>query len=115
LDERTWGKDKRFGYSREKPPLWHHWISVLVNSMVGTRERLFVAGAPDVLPENDPYAAYEGRAGAVLHVYDKKSGEKRAAMKLPAPPVFDGLIAADGCLYMSGADGRVRCFGRAER
>ena len=33
-----------------------------------------------------------------------------AEWKLDALPVFDGLIAADGRLFLSTADGKVRCF-----
>ena len=31
--------------------------------------------------------------------------------RLAAPPVYDGLIAANGALYLSTADGMVHCFG----
>ena len=37
-------------------------------------------------------------------------GKKLAEQKLDSPPVFDGLIAAGGRLYLATTDGRVLCF-----
>ena len=37
-------------------------------------------------------------------------GAKRAEYRLACPPVFDGLIAAGGRLYMSMIDDTVLCF-----
>jgi hypothetical protein len=31
-------------------------------------------------------------------------------MKLPDPPVFDGISAAGGRLFVSGADGSLTCL-----
>jgi hypothetical protein len=36
--------------------------------------------------------------------------DKLSELKLPAPRVLDGLIAAHGRLYLSSIDGRVRCL-----
>jgi hypothetical protein len=38
-------------------------------------------------------------------------GTKLAEHKLDVPPVFDGLIAAGGRLFMSMADSTVVCLG----
>ena len=38
------------------------------------------------------------------------SGEKRHEYNLDAPPVFDGMAAADGSLYLVTMDGRVSCW-----
>lgn len=54
-----------------------------------------VAGPPDVIPDKDPLAAFEGRMGALLWSFSGDSGEKLAEVaELSAPPVYDGLIAA---------------------
>jgi len=37
-------------------------------------------------------------------------GRKVAEYTLDAPPVFDGLIAARGRLYLSTTDGKVLCM-----
>ena len=38
-------------------------------------------------------------------------GKKLAEYRLDAPPVFDGLAAAGGQLYLATIDGKVVCFG----
>ena len=39
-------------------------------------------------------------------------GTKLSELKLDAPPVFDGMAAAGGKLYLSCLDGKLRCFGK---
>ena len=40
-----------------------------------------------------------------------RDGGKLAEGKLPAPPVWDGLAAANGRLFVSRTDGVVSCLG----
>ena len=89
---------------------WSKTIAVRVRGMVLAGDNLFVAGAPDVAPEDDPLAAYDGRAGGVLHAMSALDGERLADLQLEAPPVFDGLIAAKKRLYLSDTKGEVLCF-----
>jgi hypothetical protein len=74
---------------------------------------LFVAGPPDVLEADDPYAAFEGRSDARLAAVSAADGTTLAEQQLDAPPVFDGLIAAAGRLYVSLEDGSIACLGPA--
>jgi outer membrane protein assembly factor BamB len=91
---------------------WSEFIPVRVRAMVATGDKLFVAGPPDVVPEDDPLAALEGRLGAVLWAFAADDGKKLALVaKLEAPPTYDGLIAATGRLYLSTESGEVLCFG----
>jgi hypothetical protein len=78
--------------------------------MVKAGEILFVAGAPDVLDEKDPYAAFEARRGAKLVAVWAEDGKKLSETALEYPPVFDGMIAANGCLFASLRDGSVVCL-----
>jgi hypothetical protein len=55
-------------------------------------------------------SAYAGTEGATLHAVSAGTGENLAEYALKAPPVFDGLIAARGRLYMALEDGRVVCM-----
>ena len=73
--------------------------------------RLFAAGPPDVVDPKDPLGAFEGRKGGVLCVFDAASGEKTAEETLPSPPVFNGIAAARGRVYLAGEDGTLACFG----
>jgi hypothetical protein len=56
-------------------------------------------------------AAFEGKRGALLMAVSKKEGKPFAAYRLDSPPVFDGLIAAGGSLFMATMDGKVLRFG----
>ena len=95
-----------------KKDKWSVFIPVRVRAMVAAGEKLFVAGPPDVVPDDDPLAALEGRRGAVLWAFSGDDGKKLAEVeRLDALPVYDGLIAAAERLYLSTADGRVICFG----
>ena len=79
--------------------------------MVKAGDALFVAGPPDVLDDEDPFAAFEGRGGAVLVVVSARDGKKGSEIALSAPPVFDGMIAAYGRIYASLTNGTVVCLG----
>ena len=48
--------------------------------------------------------------GGVLWAASASTGEKIAQCKLDAPPVWDGMAAAHGRLYLTTADGRVLCL-----
>jgi hypothetical protein len=109
---------------------WSDDIAVQINSMVLTDNALFVAGPPDLENEEesvksllDPEtqkrlaeqsAAFEGKRGALLVAVSREKGEKMAAYQLDFVPRFDGLIAANGRLYVSTAAGEVLCLSAAE-
>ena len=82
--------------------------------MVKAGDTLFVAGAPDVLDPNDPYAAFESRKGAKLVAVSARDGKKLSETTLEYPPVFDGMIAADGRLFISTLNGRLLCMGKKD-
>jgi hypothetical protein len=110
LESEAFGLDKMIGYTRAEPPQWMTWIPVRIRAMVKAGETLFVAGAPDVLDAADPLAAFEGRAGGQLVAVSAEDGTKRFDMALGSPPVFDGLVAAHGRLFVSLRNGRLVCL-----
>ena len=65
---------------------------------------------PIVNDRRDP-EALTGAAGMVLRTVDPGDGSVVSEQELDALPVFDGLIAANQRLYLSCADGSVRCYG----
>ncbi len=107
LDSEAFGLDKMIGYTRAAPPVWTQWLPVRVRAMVKAGDTLFVAGAPDVLDPDDPFAAFEGRKGARLVALAAEGGAKLSEIELEHPPVFDGLIAAGGQLFATLRDGSV--------
>ena len=96
---------------RQTPPLWHQWLPVRVRAMVLADKTLFVAGPLDVVDSEDPTGAFEGRKGMVLRAVSSENSEELSELKLESVPVFDGLIAAQGKLYMSLKNGTVVCLG----
>ncbi|MCX7013503.1 MAG: PQQ-binding-like beta-propeller repeat protein [Candidatus Sumerlaeota bacterium] len=91
--------------------LWSEKFPVRALAMVATNEAVFAAGPPDVLDPADPLGAFEGRKGGVLLALDPATGAKVGQADLPSPPVFNGLAATAGRLFVSTADGRVLCLG----
>jgi hypothetical protein len=97
-----------------------------VRAMVATAEALFVAGHPDFVDErralrlpDDPEVrqalerqaqAIEGLHGGLLWRVSKKDGQLATRYRLASPPVFDGLVAAGGRLYVSTLEGTVECL-----
>ena len=110
IPDYTRGVPKGIGFTRKEPPVWHSWIPVRIRAMVLAGGHLFVAGPPDVVDPDDPMAALEGRKGSELWVFSKADGRKLAEMKLDAPPVFDGMAAANGRLFLVSEDGSIICF-----
>jgi len=105
------GVEKGSGYQRIRPAKWQQMIPLRVRAMVLADEKLFLVGPPDVLPEDDPLAPFEGRVPAQLWVVSAAEGKKLAQYLLGPQPVFDGLSAAGGRLYLATSDGRLICLG----
>lgn len=106
--QKCWNLD--VGFARAEPPQWMTNTPVRIRALVRTADALYAAGPPDVCDPADPLAALDGRRGAVLLAFDPSDGKKTLEISLAAPPVFDGLMAAGGRLYLSASDGKVICF-----
>ena len=106
------GKEAKARQRRQTGPkaLWQKRVGIRITAMVRAGGTLFVAGSPDVVDPEDPHAAWEGRKGGVLAAFAAGDGEKLAECKLPSPPVWDGMAAAGGRLYVATIDGKVLCF-----
>lgn len=107
------GVEKGTGYIRTKPALWQEMVPLRIRAMVlAEGDRLFTAGAPDVLEPEDPLAAFESRAGGRLQVFSTTDGSPLAEYELKEEPTFDGMSAAEGRLYMTTKGGKLICFGK---
>jgi len=106
------GKAMRF--TGPGKPGWSIDIPLRGTAMVATPRLLFLAGPPDVMDPADPLGAFEGRMGGLLWIFDADTGRKRAEHRLDSPPVFNGMAAANGRLYITTADGRVQCMMKAK-
>ena len=112
-----WAADTR--WSQEKVPL-------LVRAMVLADGKLYTAGPPVLADEKAAFyepdaptnrealaeqeAAWEGKKGGFLRVLSASDAELLAEYKLESVPVWDGMAAANGRLYMATIDGKVVCF-----
>jgi hypothetical protein len=99
---------------RQRGPkaLWQQRLGIRVTAMVRAGDTIFVAGTPDVVDPKDPHGAWQGRKGGVLAAFAANDGKRLAQHKLPAPPVWDGMAAAGGRLFISTRDGCVICMSR---
>ncbi len=99
---------------------------VIARAMTLAGDKLFVAGPPDLLDEETIFArpfdariierakaqqaAIDGKKGAKLQVISTTNGERLNEIQLDTTPVFDGMAAANGKLYLSTTGGSVVCF-----
>jgi len=89
---------------------WKQRVPVRVRGMVLAGDQLFLAGPPDTVDSENPWAAFEGRLGARLWVVSAADGTRLAEHDLTRPPVLDGIIAAGRRLYLSDTDGVAVCL-----
>ena len=94
----------------DKNARWKRKIDVALTSMMKAGSNVFVGGAPDKVPDNDPWKHLEGRGEGILLAVSAQDGKTLTEYKLPSPPVTDGLAASDGCLYVSTHGDEVLCF-----
>ena len=94
-----------------EPAGWRHDSPLWVRAMVLAGDTLLVAGPPDPFAAADPTAAWRGERGGLLRAVSTDDGRKLAEYPLATPPVFDGMAAANGRLYLATLDGRVVCMG----
>ncbi len=114
-------KKPRVSFLKPKPD-WSTFDSLVVRAMVKGSNALAVAGPPDVgkkAPEilaylnvRDVLEAYRGDRGVFLRFVSLDDGQTLGEMKLPAMPVFDGMVAANGRLFISLKDGSIVCIAK---
>ncbi|MCF7849257.1 MAG: hypothetical protein K9M45_10425, partial [Kiritimatiellales bacterium] len=95
---------------KEEEHLWTTRLAFRPQSMVLTNGKLFLCGAPDSADPAEALAALEGKRGNVLAAVNATDGKTLSELKTDSIPVFDGLIAAEGKLFIAMKDGSVRCF-----
>ena len=79
--------------------------------MVLAGKRLYISGPPDRGPNDGAFEAIVGKKGSHFRVVSAADGATLWEFKSKRVPVFDGLIAAGGRLYMSMTDGTLMCLG----
>ncbi len=108
--------------------LWTKDVPLYARSMALAARTLFVAGPPDLVDEEAAFkalaqrgedarkrvaeqdAALGGARGGLLRAVSAQDGQTLAELKLDALPVWDGMAAAGGRLFLATTDGRVIAF-----
>ena len=109
----------QFKWKIDEPPLQ-------VQALVLAGNTLFVAGPPDIIDEEDAFYALDqeavrqklaeqselirGKEGALLWAVSAQNGRKLKEMKLDSLPVWDGMVASGGKLFMATMNGEVACY-----
>jgi outer membrane protein assembly factor BamB len=107
------GRDLAIDWSkfRTTPITWQQDLSFHVRAMVLADTTLFAAGPyGDAIRSQD---AFDGKRGVRLAAASAQDGTQLANYEIDALPVFDGMAAANGRLYLALQDGSIRCFGPA--
>ena len=105
---------------------WKRPLPILLRGLAGAGKYLILAGPPDKLDEREVWKtgrtekttpqgmaqqdSIDGKLGGMLLVTIAESGETVGKVALESPPVFDGVIAAQGAVFMSALDGTIRCY-----
>jgi len=100
--------------------------AIMTRAMALGKDTIFIAGPPYEIDEREVYRrpntpdtlarirrqqeAIAGKQGGELWALAKRDGALTARFKLDTVPVFDGMAAAGGRLYLSTIDGRVICL-----
>jgi len=109
-------------------PHWKSDVPIYVRGMVLADRTLFIVGPPDLIDEEDTFIrltkkddavkdllntqdkALGGEKGGILLAVNADTGETQGRLDLGALPVWDGLAAARGKMFLSTLDGTVMAF-----
>lgn len=110
-------------------PHWTKDAPLFVRAMVKAGPNLFIVGPPDIVDEAETFerlknrdvtveavlsrqdALLNGSEGALLRAVSASDGSTLSSMQIESLPVWDGLAAAHGRLFLSTQDGTVICLG----
>jgi outer membrane protein assembly factor BamB len=90
--------------------IWVKHSDIQYRAIVLADQALYLAGWDDVDLSDDPFAPIEGRNGGKLVEISTEDGSQIVSYDLEAPPVFDGMIAANGKIYVVLMNGKILSF-----
>ncbi|MBN2314560.1 MAG: PQQ-binding-like beta-propeller repeat protein [Sedimentisphaerales bacterium] len=93
----------------EQKPQWEKRLNIRVRAMLKADDVIFAAGPR---AETGVWSIdNEKDAGVVVMAFSASDGSELAQYPLDGSPLFDGMAAAYGRLYISTEDGAVLCLG----
>jgi len=114
-------RDRRFGEPSLHRNIWSRQVPISARALVLADKTLLLAGPPEpaelrtseLTPPNldEAEAAFQGQRGAALCLVDATDGTSMTRYELESSPVFDGMIAARGRIFLSLENGSLVCFG----
>jgi outer membrane protein assembly factor BamB len=120
-------KKKKRGPKTKPDWRWSVQVPIWARAMFVTDKAVYTAGNRDLYNEtrlsNTPAEAkqfklqqehWEGRHGSLLIAVDKNTGKTLHTVELPVLPTWDGMVAADGKIFMTTTDGGVSCYGMTQ-
>jgi hypothetical protein len=130
IEHHLWASSKTFSGSTNDFKIVHTWTAnqpLMARAMVMSGDLLFIAGPPDYTNEDTSdnidfidaqvqatlrkqEAAMKGAEGALVRVVSALTGATVSEYSLSSPPVWDGMAAARGSLYLATMDGRIICL-----
>jgi outer membrane protein assembly factor BamB len=115
-------RDKQHGAPSLHRSRWSRQVPIFAKALVLADTTLFLAGPPELAETRSSNlilqdtgkaeAAFLGRQGAALLSVDAENGRQLAEYELESSPVFDGMIATQGRIFVALEDGSLVCFGR---
>jgi outer membrane protein assembly factor BamB len=111
-------------------PHWTKDVPIIVRGMAMAKDIIFAAGPEDVVDEEDAVARMtkgdetilplvkqmaenlDGMHGGKLLAVQASTGEVMNTLALSSPPVWDGISAAHGCVFLCTLDGTILCLGQ---
>ena len=124
-----WALRKQFPITDQNPATFQ-WaqgdVPIMARGMVLADNTVFLAGPPDLVNDEEAFkdpdnpavhtkldaqvAALKGQRGSQLLALAANDGKTLAAYRLESMPVFDGMAAAKGKLFLCTLDGKVICL-----
>ncbi len=102
---------------------WNVDVPLLARAMVKADDILFICGAEDIINESKrglnsekrkllkkQSKLFAGEEGSVLWAVSAADGREINKTRIGYMPVFDGMIAAGGKIFMSTVDGKLICL-----
>jgi hypothetical protein len=85
---------------------WREKIDMSVRAMLLSKKSIYAAG-----PAAKKIILFDEKdASAYLTVFSKDNGDQISKTKLPAQPVFDGMSAANGKIFIALINGEIVCY-----
>ena len=111
----------------------HNWtkdLPIFVQAIVKADNTIFIAGAADIINEEETFQRFQeddvqaklkkqdqlldGKEGGLLLAVSAKDGRKLAEYKIDSLPTWDGMVAANGNIYLTTKDGHIICLKGSE-